>query len=300
MSEVRASNFSLMLAADLAKYKPGLAGLDYSRGKLASRKIDGMRVFVENGVLLTRNRKPVPNRYVQSVFSRCEGLDGEMVVGAPMGDNVLSRTLSGLKSRDGEPDATFFVIDDLRYANLPFSKRYASAKVASQIFSSVVLVEQVPVRSEQEVLEREEEWVAEGWEGLMLRSPHTPYRYGRCAPGHDDLWKLKRFIDGEAVVTGLEEAETNNNEMFRDELGRAKRTSHKANRVGNGMIGTILASDPEWGPLRLQPGIMTHEERRDGWVTKALLGQTVHWRAFGYDVLNKPRYARYYGVRADK
>jgi hypothetical protein len=112
--------------------------------------------------------------------------------------------------------------------------------------------------------------------------------------------KLKRFVDGEAVVKRLEPARENRNPLQQDEMGYAKRSTHAANLVPKEMIGTILCDDPQWGELRVAPGVMTHDERIALFMNQgSILGKTIHWRSFGYGVKDKPRFARFYGIRED-
>ena len=112
--------------------------------------------------------------------------------------------------------------------------------------------------------------------------------------------KLKRFQDGEAIVTGLEEGHINENVLQRDELGRAKRTTHRQGMVPSGMVGTIIAKDAEWGELRIAPGLMPHSHRMFYLQhPDEIVGKTIHWRSFGYGVKEKPRFPRFYGIRED-
>jgi DNA ligase-1 len=298
---------SLMLAADLAKIDFDLDRLRWP--KYISRKLDGVRAFVgPDMVLRSRNDKPIPNQHCQALFGRPEyvGMDGELIVGDPTGPNVFGVTLTGTKSVAGTPDVAFHVFDCIadRVASEPWVDRsiYVS-RVLLRARVNISAVEHVLVHSAKAALELEAKFLAEGYEGAMLRNPLGALKRGRCTAGEDDLWKLKRFIDGEGVVTAVEEAEENTNAAFRDELGRLKRSSDKAGKVGKGMVGTIVINDPEWGEMRLSPGTMPHSERlahwQDGRRGRTLIGLRVHWRAFGYGLKDKPRFARYYGVRLE-
>jgi DNA ligase-1 len=136
----------------------------------------------------------------------------------------------------------------------------------------------------------EEDFLSHGYEGVMLRDPNGPYKHGRSTLREGFLMKLKQFTDGEAVVVRLEEGHHNQNELERDELGRAKRSRHQENLIPSRMVGTIIALDPLWGELRISPGTMPHHDRELFWMTKGqgLIGKTIHWRSFGYGVKDKP------------
>ena len=79
-------------------------GLSYPL--LASPKLDGVRALIINGIVMSRSFKPIPNAHVQELFGRPEynGLDGELIVGAPTDKDVYRNTTSGVMSQAGEPD----------------------------------------------------------------------------------------------------------------------------------------------------------------------------------------------------
>ena len=73
---------------------------------LASPKLDGVRALVsDDGQLVSRNLKPIPNANVQKAFGRPEfaGLDGELVCGDPTAPDAFRKTTSAAMSRDGAP-----------------------------------------------------------------------------------------------------------------------------------------------------------------------------------------------------
>jgi DNA ligase-1 len=82
--------------------------------------------------------------------------------------------------------------------------------------------------------------IAAGHEGGIIRGPDTRYKFGRGTNSKGDLLKLKRFVDSEAVVIGVEEELHNANEATTNALGRTERSSHKANKVGKGTLGALV------------------------------------------------------------
>lgn len=276
---------------------------------LVSPKLDGVRCIVWEGVAYSRNAKPIRNHFVQKWAKGHHGLDGELIVGSPTSPLCLNTTQSGVMAFEGEPDFRFHLFDAVE-GDDAFELRMRQVQDEMGAEVGIVCVLHEWTSTLEELQWREEKYVQDGYEGMMLRSPNGPYKHGRSTMREQYLMKLKRFVDGEAVVTGLEEGTRNDNVLQRDELGRAKRSTHAENLVGNGMVGTILAHDKKWGPLRIAPGIMPHHERA-GWWQKhmrvlqnkeqwdTLLGKTIHWRSFGYGVKDKPRFPRFYGVRLD-
>ncbi len=267
---------------------------------LGSPKLDGIRAICRTGGVVSRNMKLIRNRYIQEKLKDLEGIDGELIVGAANDPLCMNNTQSGVMSADGEPDFMLHAFDSVGpvWDGVPFQSRLGDLNNYLD-HEYVTVVPHHPLYNSTELLRYEEQQLALGYEGIMLRDPLGRYKHGRSTLRDGLLMKLKRFMDGEAIVVGLEEARENQNELTRDELGRAKRSHHQDNKVGKGMIGTILANDPKWGLMRLAPGLMTHHERTTLWHTQGILGKSVHWRAFGYGVKDTPRFPRFYGIRGD-
>lgn len=269
---------------------------------LASPKLDGYRCVIVNGVALTKNLKPFRNQHVQAALGRKElnGLDGELIVGMPVGGEVLGRS-AAVQAFGGEPDFTFHVFDNWLHPGVFFQRLGSLEKIVRKARCNVTVVEHVVVVNLEALLAYERHKLDEGYEGIMLRSHEGPYKFGRSTPKEGYLWKLKRFDDGEALVESIEEGSRNENEATRDALGRTKRSSAAAGKVRNGLVGTLVCKDLETGKrIRVAPGKMTAAQRKFYFENPAqLLGKVVHWRAFGYGVKNLKRFPQFYGVRDD-
>lgn len=289
-------NFKPMLSADASNYD--LTKLRWPL--LISPKLDGLRCIVWEGVAYSRNAKPFRNHFVQEWASGKHNLDGELVVGSPTDPNCLDIS-KAVTAFNGQPDFRLYLFDapdGLGCAR--FDVRLPHIQDEMEGEERIAIVPHFLCESVDEFLTHEQHFVEVGYEGVMLRLPSGPYKYGRSTMNEQYLMKYKRFIDGEAVVVGLEEGSTNTNTMERDELGRAKRSFVKSGLVGNGMVGTLICEDPKWGRIRVAPGKMTHEQRKFLWLNpRQVLGKTIHWRSFGHGTKEAPRFARYYGVRED-
>lgn len=295
-----------MLAADLADLARPDGSIDFSslRWPLAgSPKLDGVRAIIPpEGMIYTRKGKLLRNRYTQGLFANVAGIDGELIVGSAIQGEVLGRTYSGVMSFDGEPDVRLYAFDSIgdEFEGVEFVERWRELVHAEDNHDRIVRVPHRLLRNEDELLDFESRCLARGYEGIMLRDPHGPYKNGRSTLREGWLMKLKRFTDGEAIVTGLEEGSVNGNTLERDELGMAKRSKAKAGLTPSGMVGTILVDDPKWGPLRIAPGKMDHAMRAKLLRKPSLIiGKTIHWRSFGYGLKDAPRHARFYGIRED-
>lgn len=289
--------------------KPMLAGKledpnDISYPILASPKLDGIRCLIINGQPVSRNLKPIPNRAVHEMLSGLPSMDGELIIGEPRGEGVFNRTSSGIMSRDGVPKFKFWVFDTITNAPMPFTQRLEL--VRSYADSSGGYVQHVShklIKTVEGLLEYEAQMLLAGYEGVMIRDPAGPYKHGRSTTREGWLLKMKRFEDAEAVVIGFEEKEHNDNEQTRDELGRAKRSSHKANKRAADTLGALIVQDSVTGTeFNIGTGF-TEMERADIWAgrgtDRSLLGKLIKYRYQEVGVKDKPRFPVYIGVRDD-
>lgn len=277
--------FRPMLATD--------ADLDKLRySLLASPKLDGIRAVVRDGVVYSRSNKPIPNKYVQSLFSRYEHYDGELIVGEPTAHDVYRQTTSGVMSADGEPDVRFFVFDHVSSISSPYRHRATKLSTAKHL----VLHEQREIFDLEQLLAYEQDCLDEGYEGLILRDPSAPYKMGRSTAREGYLLKLKRMKTDEATIVGFIEREHNGNVAAINELGQTKRSSHKANKSGRGDLGALVC---RLGDVEFNIGTgFTDTERADIWADKdKYLGKLVSFNHFPIGSYDKPRHPSFKGLR---
>jgi len=217
----------LASAADLEKLRFPL---------FASPKLDGVRAIVLDGKVMSRSLKPIPNLSAQYLFKHFEHYDGELIVGDPCAKTCYAETVSGVMRISGTPKVKFYVFDSVSKPAAPYGER---RPMCAQ-FQNIVEVPQYHLTSIDEVLKLEDKFLAQGFEGMILRDPEAPYKYGRSTVNEGYLLKLKRFTDSEFEVVGFEERLHNGNEAKLDELGRMKRSSHKENKSGLGDLGALV------------------------------------------------------------
>ena len=180
---------------------------------MGSIKFDGIRALVRDGVVLSSTLKPIRNKFIQDFFGshELEGFDGELIVGDPSAPDVMQVTNSGVMSADGTPDVSLFAFDLWNMPGRGFIERLEALRQRVQSLESGVqslrvtasrikLVQQYMMGSLSDVESLEAKVLAEGYEGLMLRSIDGPYKHGRSTTREGHLLKLKRFTDGEAEV----------------------------------------------------------------------------------------------------
>lgn len=211
---------------------------------IASPKLDGIRAIVRDGVVLSRTLKPIPNRYVQQVFSKFERLDGELIVGEPTDPAAYRNTMSGVMSREGEPDVKFWVFD--YQDNGRYLDRFGHIYRCSVESSDIEIVRTDFVRDSSHFEEIYEQYIEYGFEGIMLRSTQAEYKHGRSTLRQKALIKYKPIQDDEAFIFGFTEKVHNANEATINELGYTARSSHKANLVPMNTLGALVCKSPNY------------------------------------------------------
>lgn len=289
------SDFKPMLAAeaDAAKLRYPL---------VASPKLDGIRASVVNGKLLTRTLKEVPNRHVFKALSvpMFNGLDGELIVGDPYSKTVYRDTVSGVMSRDGNPNFTYWVFDLHDMPASPYHERYEQLTSTFRgNHVSIEILEQREIRRLDDLLAYEESQLELGYEGLILRDISALYKHGRSTAREGALLKLKRFKDSEALVLGVEEEMHNANEAKTNALGRTERSSHKANKIGKQRMGRLHVRDIHTG-VEFHVGTgFTDSDKEWFWTHAATIaGRTIiKYKFFPIGVKDLPRHPVYLGLR---
>lgn len=279
---------------------------------LVSPKLDGVRALVKDGVVLSRSLKPIPNEYVQRLFGRpeLEGFDGELIVGSPTAEDVFHVTSGAVRRRDGTPNVVFYVFD-LHDTGTPYSIRLAMPYSTRRMMLArliqdantyfVELVSEFHVESLKGLELVEEECLKRGYEGVMVRSPEAPYKYGRSSTKDGYLLKVKRFQDSEARVLGVVELMHNENEATVSELGRTKRSTHQENLTPAGTMGALYVQDIHTGKkFHIGTGFSA-EQRAWFWEKRQsgplFLDLIVKYKFFPVGVKDLPRHPAYLGIR---
>jgi DNA ligase-1 len=265
---------------------------------LVSRKLDGVRCTVQNGRLLSRTLKEIPNVHIQGLFSNLPpNLDGELVVGEPCAEDAYRTTVSLVMSDSkpldffGNRQVHYYVFD--QYGEAGFQARLKGASVAGKNRPSVVVVQHVTVNNAEELSELEAAWLAEGNEGVMVRSIDGRYKEGRSTVKEGILQKVKRFKDGEAKVIGTFEEMENTNEAKTNALGRTERSTEKAGKVGKGALGGFeVEGVTAYAGVKFSiGGGFTKQQREELWEDrKNLIGKLVVFKYFPLGSDTRPRF----------
>lgn len=281
-----------MLAESVGDYE------ELSYPLFASAKFDGVRCCIIEGTAYSRNLKPIPNKAISQMLSGLPALDGELVVGPPTGKGVMTRTTSGVMSVEGVPEFTLYVFDVLLRQSMAFNERTKLAKSwAASCGNYVRYIPQTLIKSAAQLRVFHNAMVEEGYEGTVLRSPDSYYKHGRSTLREQGFLRVVPKARAEATIIGFEEREHNANEQTRDELGRAKRSSHKAGKVGTGTLGAICVKDAGSGvEFKIGTG-WSAELGADIWGRRDdLVGRLVTYEAKD-TVKDKPRQPVFIGFR---
>ena len=296
-----------------------------------SPKLDGIRALVDREGVISKNLLLLPQPAVQRKFWHGElaGLEGELIVGHPTDPDIYNTTMSFVMSKSEvafKPEApgtlgpydsaqtpcTFYVFDDVSIdPNTPFRERLdairARVKALQQRGFAVEVVPQIFVGTKELAVELYERFLDDGYEGAIFRSPNGIYKYGQSTLNEGFMLKWKPKVDFTAQVLDVYESMANNNEAVEDKLGHTKRSSHKANKVGKGTLGGVVAKDLETGET-FRCGIFQGlkkadlqklwDEHNSG--VAPLIGRYFDAYKMGYGQKVRPRHPRWFRWRDAK
>ena len=174
-------------------------------GWYASEKFDGYRAIWDGAEFRSRTGKVfVSPEWFKKLLPKDLVLDGELFLGR---DNFEKCGIFRRKTASGkewlEAKVTYQIFD-APSINAPFEERQ---KVISDYISSLdkdvplKITKQVKVTSEEDVYKLFDTLVSKGAEGVMLRSPGSPYDPKRSS----HLLKVKPFFDAECKIIGYKE-----------------------------------------------------------------------------------------------
>lgn len=267
---------------------------------LGTPKMDGIRALMVKGKLVSRTFKAIPNNHIREMLENDlpTNIDGELMDVAGW-----EHTQSSVMRVDGKPDFKFYAFDIVT-GDLckPYSERMKDLK-ALKLPAYCVKVLPTEIKNHADLLALEEEFVNDGFEGLMLRRPDSCYKCGRGTLRAMDLVKVKRFVDAEAVITGYEEQMENTNTAEKDNFGRTKRSSAQAGLVGKGTLGrwNVKAINGDFKGVEFGLGTakgVTQEMRLEWWKNRdKLVGKIVTFKYQAAGSVDAPRIPVFKGFR---
>lgn len=272
---------------------------------IASPKVDGIRCLNVSGNVLARSFKPIPNVFIRKTLEKItvHGCDGELTT-----SDIFNKCTSDIMSRDGEPDFIYWLFDfvpgdlDMHYCD---RLRALLAWWKTLDIGTRKRVRMLPfklINSLEELNEYEEYVLKSGYEGVCLRTMSSPYKCGRSTWNERFLLKMKIFIDSEAIVIGVIEQLSNQNEQETNELGLSKRSHKKSGMVPAGTLGKFIARDLKTG-VEFDCGTgkgLTHALRKEIWENKSkYIGKIFKYKYQPHGVKDKPRIPIWLGFRSE-
>lgn len=258
---------------------------------IATPKIDGIRCICKpDGFPLTRSLKDIPNGSIRAYFfanreyiKLC--FDGELTVG----DSFQAST-SGIMSHGGDPDFTYWIFD------VPSDKPYKERVDEYSELELPIRFKTVPtvwIKSMEDLISFEAEALKAGYEGIMLRTPDSPYKFGRSTIKQAWLMKLKRFQTAEAKVIGFEPLQTNENPAEINELGYQERSTKKEGMRVQNTLGkfNVVGINNGFEGVEFSIGSGLCQAQRDTfWESQPLLmGKIIEYKYQPHGTLNAPR-----------
>lgn len=267
----------------------------------ATPKLDGIRCLVVNGKALTRKFKPIPNHHIRNHIEKycVDGFDGEIVCFGKTFNEIQSLVMT----EEGEPNFTYVVFDYVKDdLNKPYTKRLLDfLALPDDILGRVTVLVPTPVTNLEELNAIVDMHIKKGYEGTMIRTLNSPYKNGRSTVKQGWLLKIKQFRDAEAYILGFEEKMTNNNELETNELGYAKRSSHKANLEPAGTLGSLFVRD-KVSNIAFSIGTGFDDELRQKiWNNRdEYMGEVITYTFQPSGMKDKPRFPSFKGFRDER
>jgi hypothetical protein len=133
----------------------------------------------------------------------------------------------------------------------------------------------------------------------MIKSMKGTYKYGKCTFKEENLFKFKRFTDSEARILEFVPQYKNFNAMERNELGYAKRSSRKENKVALDTLGALIVEDIYTGRTFTIGMGFDAKTKKDIWTNRfKYKGAIITYKFFDKGNYEKARHGVYKGFRS--
>ena len=261
---------------------------------ICSPKYDGIRGLSVNKQIMSRNEKPLPNAHVQRLLQGVGPFDGEVLV--PGDFNTVQSVIMSHSALPSNLRYNVFDLTDTSWHSAPFHRRldYLKLLVEELNHPLVRLAPQRLCNTPEEVIAFYEEVLAydDPWDydGLIIRDPNAPYKYGRSTLKQGWMLKLKPWQDDEGIIVGFEE-------LLHNLDTSCKR---QENMVGGDTLGKFILN---YNGQELKVGGgkgLTLERRLHYWFNQEkYLGKKLTFKHLGLSKYGIPRHPNYKGVRLE-
>lgn len=263
---------------------------------LCTPKLDGIRCLIVNGKAVSRNFKPIPNHYIRNTLeaTAINEFDGEIIIK----EKTFNEISSAVMSEAGTPDFTYVVFD--LWGICGYKDRMDNL-MHHFVTSHIEYLFPTQINSELELLAYEAQCLSDEYEGVMIRTPNGPYKFGRSTVKEGYLLKLKRFYDSEAIIIEFQEKMHNENKAIKNIFGRTERSSHQENQIPANTLGAFIVREMKTGvEFKIGTG-MNDELRKEVWINqKDYLGKIIKYKAQKVGEKDAPRFPSFVGFRDEK
>lgn len=275
---------------------------EFSRGRyfLVTDKFDGIRATNHNNGLLSRTMKPIPNEWICNVASYALGVNFDMEI-MTYTDGVADdfhTVQSKVMTREDQPIHKFHIFDDFAYPDDPYHQRILRLNMFNHSINDdhVTFEMPRPVSSLFALQMEHTEAINRGREGLIVRDPFSPYKYGRSTLNEGWMLKLKLWEDAEARIIGWEPLMRNTNESTINIFGRQERGHGIQGKIADNMLGAFIVESEEFGVFNIG-GPFTTLQRCNFWQNH--LNSILTYQFQRHGTKEKPRSPRFKGIRLD-
>jgi len=313
----------------MASFKPTLA-VDATRDldkikypKYASNKLDGIRcIFHPELGMVSRSLKPIQNKQLREKFNKVLEIakkkncifDGELY-GHKLTFQEITRAVMTQDFLDEKtnkkipwPEAAnlinqieFHCFDYYSFDDDIFWERSIMVESNLSNMNDVVVLIQRKVESAKEVQDLFEEKLKEGYEGLILRDPDSPYKFGRSTLKEEYCLKVKPFETFDAEIIGIVQSTivNPNAEKKTNKLGRSVTSKKKDDRI---LINKASAFVVKYGEYFVKPTLaMTDEEKEEVWLNQGnYIGRMIEYKGMQIGAKDVPRHPVFVRFREDK
>lgn len=170
---------------------------------LASPKLDGIRCLIDPLMgPITRNGNVIANRSIRQRLCRFDLIhfDGEIICGD------FRKTSSLVRSFHGEPTFTYHVFDHFAVPGDPFMRRIGNVIAPNYGLNNfeVECVQQTFCQNASDVMTLYQQFMGEGYEGIMLRDPNGWYKEKRSTLREGILLKYKEMKETEGIIIDID------------------------------------------------------------------------------------------------
>lgn len=211
---------------------------------LYSRKFDGKRMYVENGVAYSRQEKPCnvpPISHILDQLPVIDGIvwDGEVIYLDNQYNDDFKTTVSCTQAKTRKPDCDnlYYIIFDNANSASPFAVEYGRLMSLFEVqpiagrfdlwktkYKNILLARQNVNLNDLQTMPQ-----SKAFEGYMLRDGNATYKHNRTK----SLLKIKAWQDNEFIITAFEQGQG----KYSDTLGAIVIDYHgNAVNVGTGLL----------------------------------------------------------------